>query len=487
MLPFIVKDYDIEKQYNIRFSNPYKITSYSLRWSNGCDCLSLYFEYIGSKQIQINKFYYNSESFISFLNENSFRERKNYGAIKTSSYTVEFHEFAESILYLSRSLWYEYPNKTEALIHHLDRLRMHIEVDQEQEEDIEAIIGDINQTLLGYQRRFVRQFDEQIHYFNRQLEEALEHNIELVPYVGNEDNCRIPACMPEEYRLIDNPELFELRVYSVGQANCSALIKYKDNLKKDYNVVVVFDFGLESRKRNSKLKEMINKIDENTTIIISHFDLDHINNIENFELYRTCRWLFPEHEPRTKQANLLYHDLIKTASQKSINGRQVFSYKAPYSLSNYLRINQNTDKHINDRKYQSTLANAQCIISSLCINNTNVLIPADALYRDFPDDVFNYRYDYVLIPHHGCKYGDPSSVDPYFDKIRAIVNNDVKGVVMCGKGGDRHGHANTTHLRWYNDVCAFSDAHFYLSKHVNDTTYTPTHTEFSNYFSISFD
>ena len=464
---------------------PYKIFSFAPTMSGNRDCISLFFEYAGSGIIKINKFYYESRTFVDFLKDYSIEAKEvfNYPNIRVSSYDVRWREFVESINYLSNAISRYYPEKSDFLTNSVREL-----LDRNgdlSDESIEAVLDNVNETLTGYQ--FYFRGNEQRHFFNDELIDAINVNIEAVPYTDDLENVRVPACMPEEYRVIDNPDLFELRVYSVGQANCSALIKYTDLQKSDFNVVVVFDFGLESGKRNAQLNRMINKIDENTTIIISHFDMDHINNIGKFLLKRTCRWLFPEHEPRKKKANLLYHDLLKTAARKSVNGRQVFSYKTPYSLSTYLRINQNTNNRIADNRYQSTLANAQCIISSLCINDTNVLIPADALYRDFPADVFNYRYNYVLIPHHGCEYGDPvTSHDAYFDSIKEIVNDDLEGIVMCGKGGIRYGHANTKHLQWYNRVTAFDSAFFFSSRGTIDATYAPTNIVSLSYYPISF-
>ena len=482
MLPYYRKYFDHSNKEPV--FNPYRVLSYYKQNNYTRDCISLFFEYIGENSVKIHKYYYGSDSFISFLNDFTNESKViNYRNINTYSYDVSYWQLVETIKYLSRALRNDYPSKSLELSEVANRLSD--EIEEIQTEEAEACVDKINEILLGYQRHLGNPNPR--HYFNDELKEALERNIIVsVPAVDNLENVKIPACMPEEYRLIDDHNLFELRVYSVGQANCSALIKYTDNQKVDYKVVVVFDFGLEHGKKNPQLKQMIDKIDENTTIIISHFDSDHINNIGKFDLNTTCRWLFPEHEPTKKRANLLYHNLIKAASRKSHDGKKAFTYEAPYSLSNYLRINQNTGA-MGDRRYQSTLENAQCIIASLCINDKNVLIPADALYKDFPTDVFNYQYDYVLIPHHGCEYGDRAvSTDDYFDNIKAIVREDIKGVVMCGEGGRRYGHANTNHLKWYSDISVFDDASFFSSKDVEDTAYSPNNVVFTDYYSIKF-
>ena len=450
---------------------PSDIISFYKLLSSDRDVLSLYFEYIGKGFIKANRFFYKSDTYIEFLNKEFNEEGPfNYQNIKTTSYVISCDDFHKTIIYLANALENTYHEKSSLLF---ESLRGFKETNSTEEYgndySVERVLKEINHVLKGYQYCFGG--SHHYHYFNEELTNAINQNIELVPNIENPENIDIPALLPAPYQIIDNPELFELRVYSVGQANCSALIKYIDNSKADYNVVAVFDFGLENGKRNADLKKMISKIDENTTIVVSHFDLDHINNITKFDLIKTCRWLFPEHEPDNEDANLIYHELLKVAFSKSRNGKQVFSYKAPYSLSNYLRINQNTTGRIGDYRYQSTLVNAQSIIVSLSINGTNVLVPADALYRDFPEDVFNYTYNYVLIPHHGCRYGDNTNSSPYYDEIKKITYSEPVGIVMCGKDGKRYGHANTSHLSWYSNIIAFDDASFFLSRFIEDKKY----------------
>lgn len=464
-----------------------KIISYDRRYSHDRDCISLFFEYVDEGIFRINKFYYNSKNFLVFLASEFNNDTINYLNLKTSKYFVDRGEMLETLLYLSDLLFKSnYIHEAESLKNIAYRLEKYEKFQNNSvaTENIESILEELNGIVFGYQYYF--KIEGHKHYFNDELINLLNMNIKKVPYSKDAEDVDIPAGLPKKYDTVDNPLLFELRVYSVGQANCSALIKYEDESKSNYNVIAVFDFGLESKKKNRKLDEMINKIDENTTMVISHFHVDHFNNIVNFPLTKTCRWLFPEHEPKKYNSNLLYQSLIKIASRKSSSGTKVFSYKAPYDLSNYIRINQNIGS-IGDYKHQFSLVNAQSIIVSLHIENTNVLIPADALYKDFPKDVFSYEYDYVLIPHHGCKYCDKlSATSSYYNSAKSIILDKTKGVVMCGYEGKKYGHANTNHLGWYNYICAFKGASFYTSKYSPDYTYCPSKIETFSYYKIEF-
>ena len=463
-----------------------KLISFNRFFSGKRDTISLFFQYAGDNLIKVNKFYYKSETFILFL-KNGFGLDSdiNYSNLRVSSFVIDRDKFLNSVNELAQSISHFYPEKAREIVEFINSYR-HLEFNNETDEEIESTEEDLllrlNRIVKGYQ--FSLTGDNQPHYFNNNLINELDRTIEIVPHTQFPDDVAIPACLPKEYQDVDNPELFEFRVYSVGQANCSALIKYKSVEKSDYDVIAVFDFGLEGLKKNRELENMIRKIDDRTTIVISHFDVDHINNIGRFELKTTCRWLFPEHEPTSQEGNLLYHELIRIASKKSISGTHVFSYKAPFSLSSYLRINQNTGKK-KDYRYQSTLINAQCIISSLNINGKNVLIPADALYRDFPDDVFLLQYNYVLIPHHGCRYESPISHSHYSDNISKIVSSNPIGVLLSGRAGAKHGHANTNHLKWYPTVVSFTDSLFFISKAHHDYSYSCTQC-LGDYYAIVF-
>lgn len=260
-----------------------------------------------------------------------------------------------------------------------------------------------------------------------------------------------------EETITETPHLYELRVYSVGQANCSALIRYVDETKQDYSVVVVFDFGCANRKRgNPDLREMISKIDRDTTIVISHFDNDHFNNITELDLSKTMRWVFPNClNYNAVRANKMFQALMAIARKKTSNG-SIMVLRTPHALSEHIRLYQNQDPNHMD-SFQSTPSNACSLVATIKSGTLSILLPADALYEEFPNEVLEDTFDWVLVPHHGCKYRGRSYSSGAINRL--LGRRHVKGVVQCGK--NKYGHANVNHLSWYSNVSYFYGAVFY--------------------------
>ncbi len=252
---------------------------------------------------------------------------------------------------------------------------------------------------------------------------------------------------------IDYSDDYSLRVFDVGQGNCSALIKYKDESKTDYEVIMVFDFGLQSKRKNSALDEMISKIDYQTKILISHFDMDHINNVITRTDLTTPWWIFPKYHGTGVKANKFFAVLLKVASHKTFSGI-VPKYGGYLDLSDNIKIYQTIGKMDPN---QSTKANAECLVTTIKSRKNNVLIPADSLYQEFDSRILETHYDYVLIPHHCCKYD--TSLIRDIPKINSVIDENTKGIVLSGRNS--FGHANYNHLLRYQKKIVFLSSKIY--------------------------
>ena len=82
-------------------------------------------------------------------------------------------------------------------------------------------------------------------------------------------------------------------------------------------------------------------------------------------------------------------------------------------------------------------------ISIIEIGETKVLIPADATYEVYSSSITSNKYNYILIPHHGCYYPPAASL------ISAIVDDNTKGIVQSGF--NFYGHPDINHLNQYNN------------------------------------
>lgn len=274
----------------------------------------------------------------------------------------------------------------------------------------------------------------------------------------------------------DGSNTYALRVYNVGQGNCSAIIKYTDKAKSDYDVIMVFDFGLENGKNNSDLNEMISKINHQIIILISHFDIDHINNVVNRLDLMTPWWIFPEYHGEGIKANKFFAVLLKVASKKTFSGI-VPKYDGFLNLSTNIKIYQTKGKMDPN---QSTKANAECLVSIILTNRNNVLIPADSLYQEYDPRIFENHYDYVLIPHHCCKY-DTSLINGD-KKIDNIIGSNTKGIVLSGKND--YGHANNNHLLRYPKQILFSSTKIYDDNKIDITSKSKIFGLLGNFYEI---
>lgn len=231
-----------------------------------------------------------------------------------------------------------------------------------------------------------------------------------------------------------NPLKVKLKIYDVGQANCSSLY-INDKL------TIFFDLG--SMKYNSILyKDFDNFMDG--YVFISHFDNDHINAYNHFFLKkkkRNVKIIFPYEKSIYKlsfNAQIflfcayisnyeLYPVILKENNLKIFNNDFITLYQGIYIKSSINKI---------------TKRNALSLICQIKHNKNSVLIPGDALYDNFPN---YYDINHIIIPHHGCKY----NCQKCFTNISE--NKILKSFVFCGPS-KVYKHPNYDHLKhFYND------------------------------------
>ncbi len=425
-----------------------RLVSFNRAYSENRDALSIYFELEYNNIIKIHKTYYEYDEFINYLRNQNNVYQSDYPNVKDSEKEVDFESFCNFLISDKKiqklSFYYD-------ILKLIDQTRNNRVKDSiEYRNIIENTIEEINSYFYGctfFINGEINEKDDSVDIIDEKF------NI-VYPNERNRYDRIVEPSLDNIYADIDNLKLV-YRVYDVGQANCSAILSF--NEENDYKVVCVFDLGCERRKRkNAALNDMLNKIDASTTIIISHFDSDHYNLIQNKQLPPTVRWLFSSTAPTSKKGSKIFQLLLTLATQKSRTGN-IYYYNAPYQLSNYLRIEEKQDN--NKDLYQSTVLNANSVISIIETEKNNILIPGDALYHDFPQGVYNTNYTVVLVPHHCCYYPDPSQMDPYTEKLKELVNNNPIGIVQCGN--NTYGHANISHLNWYKKYCICNNGKIY--------------------------
>lgn len=235
-------------------------------------------------------------------------------------------------------------------------------------------------------------------------------------------------------------ENWSLRVYNVGQANCSCL------LEKEIPHTL-FDIGC--ARRNYSLQKLIRNLN-NANIIISHFDSDHINyfhflfNQKNEKIniyfpFKSDLNFLPPHELFVILSSMIMgYNLIPVnlTSDNFINASGIKIYQGHYA--------RKVAKFI-------TIQNAESLICYFKLKGENVLIPGDALYDNFP---IKFEATYLIAPHHGCKYQCEG-------KLPNIDEDIIKNVfIFCGPNKKYH-HPNLTHIKHFKKentiVCRFNN------------------------------
>lgn len=427
----------------------HKLTSFNKNLCEERDSLSLFFDICENKKIRVHRQFFIQKQYREFMlsnliNIDSLNFKETINEISIGHFIELLNQFIlENPKNIDEQLLFNELKKN------MDSISL---IDSQEDTGVESILSSINNVFA----RYYFSIDDQVFNKDDDVFEALNRVCNYNPY--DYDDFKDES-KPEIS--IDNEELslYEFRIYNVGQANCSALIKYIDKEHSDYKVIIVFDFGYKKKRKNHSLEEMINKIDENTTMVISHFHSDHINIITDHLMMHTNRWIFPDYPPASVIGNKIFSSLLKVAQSKTSSGI-LYKFPTPFKFSDILTIDQYSGTSKGDC-YQSSLINAKSLTCKLSIGRNDILIPGDALYEEISDSLIlsDYKkYDYILIPHHGCKYFDKSSIDPTL-KIRCFVGDETVGYVQCGKNS--YGHANINHLSWYSEINSFDHSNFY--------------------------
>ncbi len=422
----------------------YSLFSCNRRYSNGRNALSLYFEYEDDDKNRVHRQFYISSELIKFFNG-----KLNDLSQLNFKDTINDIDIAEFTRLLKKILDKKNKNECEdefayALSKYAERL-----LNYDQNLDItpfyiEQYIEIINDLFSQY---YYSLDDKTIHKHKDITKKTIDDLINKVN--AKKQPLSTYLLLPKKVEEIIDKSLYELKIYNVGQANCSALVKHTDRAKSNYKVLMVFDFGYQTKRINDDLDDMLNKIDSNTIMLISHFHSDYFNNIVKRINMPSKYWILLNCDFCAFKGLIPFQMLLNVITN---NLCSVYVYDKCTYISPNILIYQRTDNKIGDL-YQHSLINSQCFVCKLSIDKTNVLIPADALYGDFGNELVlsdNKKYDHIVIPHHGCKYVSTKYAS---SSIASIINkylgDNTVGYLMCGK--NNYGHANINHMFWYGE------------------------------------
>ena len=251
----------------------------------------------------------------------------------------------------------------------------------------------------------------------------------------------------------------KIECMNIGHGNFS--VGYNDAMQP----LAMFDIGMYSSSRDySKLK--VNSLDEHGISVISHYDYDHICGVRFLDGVpgkptKKRLWILPE-LPKTPTitAKMLLDFLEEGKNGNCIFLPDINYAQTPFDPNHHVLSIGNTDIYRGNEKAidhnQSTSENARCLICLITGHQKKMLLPGDALYDDFP---VQFSVDYLLIPHHGCRY-HPSISAAKFDV------NALQRRIVCAGPPNKKKHPNITHLRCLgstpaNTVLLADEVHFY--------------------------
>jgi len=331
---------------------------------------------------------------------------------------------------LNKSFRCRYSRQTIDLYSFLNFFDLNIDLMNNEENDL---IDRINEKIKNYVLSFN---GDQIEITISESRRVVNEYFNNRQYIKQKDAEHFPFNININF---DGDDDVRFRLYNVGQANCSALII--NEIPK-----IIFDLG-KSRKCPDSIDMLSTKLllDDNSrkTIIISHYDNDHINmacHLPNSGA--NLQFIMPDF----LNSSDIYKPNIQLLLTRAINnGNNIClilndKLNRPLDLGG-LKIYQGSSckKDI----HQSTNENSHGLLCYLNIRDKTIFIPGDALYGDLYTSLpAPINADYVIIPHHSCDYTSPIN-------LGVIDLFSVKeAFVFCGPHYSYH-HPNHSHFIQY--------------------------------------
>ena len=203
----------------------------------------------------------------------------------------------------------------------------------------------------------------------------------------------------------------KLIVYNVGQGSCAALCRI------DGRPVLFFDFGGGCLQHSGSYPSHKNfSFDGNTSIVLSHWDMDHWSGAMRHVAAKHLQWIAP---PLVNVGPTLH----KFTSELLANGRlktwpqHIASINS--SSATYLRC---TGKNRNNSGIAVIAKVNLGYCGEPCRSPLRVLLPGDANYSSIPG-ITEYSLDALVATHHGGNFfGKPPIPSGSADKKQVIFS-----------------------------------------------------------------
>lgn len=231
---------------------------------------------------------------------------------------------------------------------------------------------------------------------------------------------------------------FGVTLFDVGNANA---IQLSINNKAK----AIIDFGFSNQKDNqSEINAFMKHIEDIDLILLTHWDLDHIKGISQFELpHYHKHWIVPE--PKITKVShsalrLICYLVTEIQTDNLIivpqtNNRKIIATTSYFTLGKGSGRGKGGSVHRNDTKWvtrYTDLNNLGLVLSLSTKEGESILFCGDCEYSEFPEDM-QIHYTHLIAAHHGAK-------------VNAIAlpedTTAKKNVYFCVKKNSKYPHPN---------------------------------------------
>lgn len=266
------------------------------------------------------------------------------------------------------------------------------------------------------------------------------------------------------------PKIDFLRILNVGQANFIIGQAVQGGWR------ICFDCGFDIWEMNwvrySGACGCIARLDNQSTIILSHYDLDHFLAVSfsssSGQSLVYSKWIIPDPKiciRKYKKGKNARGLVPVSPSTLCLLGFLLLLHRAdtyvlgidilPASIPPFLLMDYATGRSSNDHS----------IVCAVEVNNHHCLLPGDARYSYWPSRVQSHKVDFLVVPHHGSSL---------FSKIpTGLFSNGAECFVCCSEN-NWYRHPSDNHLTALKTANVVPIYRFQLKNGTNLQSYSAT-------------
>lgn len=261
--------------------------------------------------------------------------------------------------------------------------------------------------------------------------------------LNNENHKLLLKAFPEKM-----PSQCCLKIYNVGQANCTYLISPK------YRMLI--DIGIDKnwllRKGQSQTKTPQYYLNYSSlqhlkphSVILTHWDFDHIAGVTLLpEKEFSKLWIAPD----ITELPSIPLGALRLACYLQIHGKLCMvksSFNKKLFWNNEFISIYKGNPNVPGKQKANEISNNHGLIIKFDFEKATILFPGDCEYEAWPDDIRieKNEYNILMIPHHGARMK--------FSNAPLNPQNNKK-FAICSYGENNHyGHPDPNHINALNN------------------------------------